>query len=865
MKYYDLDIRIGSQVQGHYPVRAESESMGQATGILSRETADALQTKVAEFGRAGFDETALSELGGTLFNALCADSIGTLYQRALGQVLNDDFAGVRIRLRIEPPEIAALPWEQLYEASRKCFLATSTKTLLLRYMELSMPIRSLQTALPLRILIIIPEASGLDVEGEMSRVVDALASLNTAIETEVLHGKVTSARIRQALVLKQFHILHFIGHGGFRDNAGCLVLNGEGEGETDIVGAKQFAYHFQDDPCMKLIVLNSCSGAKSSSSALSGVAQELVAMGVPAVVAMRRDVTDEAAKLFAASFYFKLCVGYEPGRVDIAVAHARRQLKQELSHNDEFSNPVLFMRSPTGVIFDLSEDTPVTTLQQLHTNNAISNTLDYNIAQLKKQGGAEAAAVIAQEKQAQSKIRARARHFYTQIAKAAAPRVTLMGLLMTLLIYAASDTRFFNVFRVDDYLGGALRLWSPVSDKPFRQDIQIILAKPGDNGGWGDPNNNPSWRAHHGELLQGLADVQPRAIVFDSLFDTSRPDFDPKFIEGIKYAQSKGVKVIGSKIIDIYGVTPADGIISNELEPVFGEDWGDVQVGVPMELPLLRRPLPYINAYEVATLTSERPDDNGQFEVKPSLALRTVMRSIADGNTRTRAFFDAWDNKVVITDSASGKAIGKPIPVIRNGLVLDMILEYVNKADVKSATSDYKYVYDLTKSTRQQERDDLYRRFNKAIVFVGVDTPEDVHADIENAPRVGVAFHANAVSNILNGSLVSHLSRRLNLLIIAVLVAVGILLQTVVKRRLPYDLSLTLPFVKDILGSIPIPVGLLLSLVIYLLTAFFVYSQYRVSFDMSYHVAGLLFGYWLVAIFRKRLRLAGGAQEQANA
>jgi CHASE2 domain-containing sensor protein len=864
MKYYDLDIRIGSQVQDHYPVQAESESMGEAKGILPLASVDLLRTKVTEFGRAEFDDKALNELGASLFDALFPESIGTLYQRALGQVYADDSAGVRIRLRIEPPEIAALPWEQIYDASRECFLATSKETLLVRYTELSKPIRSLQTALPIRILILIPEGSGLDVEAEKDKVLEALASLNNAIETEVLQGRVTSASISQALVRKQFHILHFIGHGGFRDNVGCLVLNGERDGESDIVGANEFAYHFQDDPCMKLIVLNSCSGAESSTGALTGVAQELVRMGVPAVVAMQREVTDEAAKLFAASFYFKLCVGYEPGRVDIAVAHARKELKRELSHDDEFSNPVLFMRSPKGVIFDLGEGTPVTTLQQLHTTNAISNTLGYNIDQLAKEGGPEAESIIAEEKKAQTKVRARARQFYTQIAKAAAPRVILLGLLMTLGIYVASYARVLNVFRVDDYLGGALRLWSPTNDKRFRQDIRIILAKPGDNGGLGDPNNNPSWRAHHGELLQGLAEVQPRAIVFDTIFDTSRPDFDPKFIEGIKYAQSKGVKVIGSKEIDIDGVTPPNGIISRELEPVFGDDWGDAQVGVQMELPLLQRPLPYINAYEIATLTSEGANENWEFEVEPSLALRTVMRSVTDGNTKTRAFFDAWDNEVVLTDSSSGKAIGPRIPVMRNGRVLDMILEYVNKSDVNGATSDYKYVYDLTKSTRQQEKDELYRLFHNAIVFIAVDTPEDVHADIENTPRVGVTFHANAVSNILNGSLISYVSRVLNLLIIAALVAVGILLQTVVKKRMPHKLSVTLPFLKDIVGPIPIPVGVLLAVVIYLLAAFFVYSQFRVSFDMSYHLAALLFGYWLVAIFRKRLRLAGGAQEQAN-
>jgi hypothetical protein len=187
-------------------------------------------------------------------------------------------------------------------------------------------------------------------------------------------------------------------------------------------------------------------------------------------------------------------------------------------------------------------------------------------------------------------------------------------------------------------------------------------------------------------------------------------------------------------------------------------------------------------------------------------------------------------------------------------------MEYVNKADLDLATDDYKYVYDLTKSSQPDEKNHLQKRFKDAIVFIAYETPTDQHVDIDDDMRVGVAFHANAASNILIDSYIPDLSRSLNLLVIAIMVALGILLQTVIRKRIPHSLPISLPFLRDIIGNIQMPVGLLVVLMAYFLVAFFVYSRFRVSFDMSYHLAALLFGYWSVAIFRKQLRLAGAGE-----
>jgi hypothetical protein len=67
--------------------------------------------------------------------------IALLFNRALGETIGRDDLGLRLRLRINPPELAALPWEFLYSPERHLFLAASVETSLSRYRNLREPIR----------------------------------------------------------------------------------------------------------------------------------------------------------------------------------------------------------------------------------------------------------------------------------------------------------------------------------------------------------------------------------------------------------------------------------------------------------------------------------------------------------------------------------------------------------------------------------------------------------------------------------------------------------------------------------------------------------------------------------------------------
>jgi hypothetical protein len=82
---------------------------------------------------------------------------------------------------------------------------------------------------------------------------------------------------------------------------------------------------------------------------IHSVAQSLMQQGIPAVVAMQFEVTDEAAIAFAQRFYEVLAAGH---LVDTAVAEARKAIFGQ-GHEVEWGTPVLYLRSSEGHIFDL--------------------------------------------------------------------------------------------------------------------------------------------------------------------------------------------------------------------------------------------------------------------------------------------------------------------------------------------------------------------------------------------------------------------------------------------------------------------------------------------------------------------------------
>jgi formylglycine-generating enzyme required for sulfatase activity len=79
------------------------------------------------------------------------------------------------------------------------------------------------------------------------------------------------------------------------------------------------------------------------------VAGSLVRQGIPAVVAMQFEISDRAACAFAEEFYAALAQGYP---VDAGLAEARKAIYC-LPEDVEWGTPVLYLRAPDGVLFDV--------------------------------------------------------------------------------------------------------------------------------------------------------------------------------------------------------------------------------------------------------------------------------------------------------------------------------------------------------------------------------------------------------------------------------------------------------------------------------------------------------------------------------
>ncbi|MEH2491623.1 CHAT domain-containing tetratricopeptide repeat protein [Bradyrhizobium sp. AZCC 2230] len=344
-----------------------------APGVLAKLRGE-LENAVLEIddkshsGLATRGEQVLRDFGRGVFRSVFTEvpSIQNIYQQSKGK--SDDF---RIKLRIEATELAGLPWEYLFDENDQPGFVSLSRPIV-RHLDTVGAVGRMGVKGPLRILGMISDPSTgewpkLNVAKERERINKGIDALQHAgrVDFQWVPGG-SGKDLMKKLLEGDWHVFHFIGHGGVEDE----IPGGEADSfnergfivmvDEDGKPVKRFASDLATmltgaRKSLRLIVLNCCESARINvGDRFGNPAIGLMKTGwLPAVIAMQFPITDGAAISMSEGFYEALSKN-QP--IDDAVMLARKFIQQK--SRVEWGIPVLYMRSSDGRIFDVENPQP---------------------------------------------------------------------------------------------------------------------------------------------------------------------------------------------------------------------------------------------------------------------------------------------------------------------------------------------------------------------------------------------------------------------------------------------------------------------------------------------------------------------------
>ncbi len=303
------------------------------------------------------DAAAIVAAGSELYHGLICGDVRDLWISARTDLERGQIDGLRIRLALQPPVVAALPWESLYDPDRHVAFAATGKSPLVRvegvYRYIGPP-RSLRVTTPLKILVAAPDdpAETIDIESEIKGIRQILRAVDSdKIQAVVLSGRFSVIDLRRKIEAEQPDFVHLITHGS---PDGIVLWQ---QRLPVLVSGAALQSIFERTASVKLVLLNACLSAQGSEqTALSSVGSRLLQAGIPAVIAMQFEIRDDVAIEFAHFLYEELVTGSCPGAIDAAVAFARSSLYALNPGDFSYGTPVLWLNAENGVIFDLADD-----------------------------------------------------------------------------------------------------------------------------------------------------------------------------------------------------------------------------------------------------------------------------------------------------------------------------------------------------------------------------------------------------------------------------------------------------------------------------------------------------------------------------
>jgi len=268
-----------------------------------------------------------------------------------------DRDNLRLRLDIEPADLAALPWEMLYDG--KNWLAVDGHRSIVRTTAKQTQVDSLAVN-KLNILLVGASPKNLpDLEIQRIEEIDRL--LNEAVEKKQLKRQqieckqlldATWEQVSHELARNYYHVLYFIGHGTpteiyFDDGEGVAIKDGHKPGDSYAITVPMLADALKKNSNLRLLFLAACDTAKYEQG--SSFATNLLAQtSLPVLVAMQAEVDDDRANLLAARFFIALASFDE---VDVALTEARTALQTSDDISPDAFAPVMYLQAHDGRLF----------------------------------------------------------------------------------------------------------------------------------------------------------------------------------------------------------------------------------------------------------------------------------------------------------------------------------------------------------------------------------------------------------------------------------------------------------------------------------------------------------------------------------
>ena len=319
-------------------------------------------------GEAEFDPTEFSvldpsspEYGEALAQCLFGEErVRAAFSSAFASARADDLP-VRLRLLIDPSaaELHQLCWEALLDPESGALFSASETTPFSRYLTSLdwRPVR-IRPQGELQALVALANPANLaeyrldplDAAAELGRTRDSLGGLlKTELAAPVAGERATLANLIDRLETghngRPYDVLYLLCHGAYVNDEPWLFLE-DPDGQVARVSGADLAARIRelaDRPV--LIVLASCQSAgPETGAALRALGPRLIAAGIPAVLAMQGQISQESVAEFMPAFFKTL---RRTGEVDRAVAVARGRIRER----SDFWAPALFMRLRSGRIW----------------------------------------------------------------------------------------------------------------------------------------------------------------------------------------------------------------------------------------------------------------------------------------------------------------------------------------------------------------------------------------------------------------------------------------------------------------------------------------------------------------------------------